>query len=62
MKGTIRHGPRDVRLKDRAVPMTAVTHIAIQEQRDGKAVDWMEKGQRRPIGEVNLSKLQKEIL
>ena len=59
MKGTIRHGPRDVRLKERAVPMTAVTHIAIQEQRD---VDWMEKGQRRPIAEVNLSKLQKEIL
>jgi quercetin dioxygenase-like cupin family protein len=26
-----------------AGPTTAVTHIAIQEQLDGKAVDWMEK-------------------
>ena len=26
-----------------AAPTTAVTHIAIQEQLDGKAVDWMEK-------------------
>jgi quercetin dioxygenase-like cupin family protein len=26
-----------------ATPPTAVTHIAIQEQLDGKAVDWMEK-------------------
>ena len=25
-----------------ASPTTAMTHIAIQEQRDGKAVDWME--------------------
>jgi hypothetical protein len=25
------------------LPTTAVTHIAIQEQLDGKAVDWMEK-------------------
>src|SRR6266702_6652967 len=25
-----------------ASPTTAVTHIAIQEQRDGKAADWME--------------------
>jgi quercetin dioxygenase-like cupin family protein len=25
-----------------ATPTTAVTHIAIQEQLDGKAVDWME--------------------
>jgi quercetin dioxygenase-like cupin family protein len=25
-----------------ASPMTAMTHIAIQEQLDGKAVDWME--------------------
>jgi hypothetical protein len=24
-------------------PTTAMTHIAIQEQLDGKAVDWMEK-------------------
>lgn len=26
-----------------AGPTTAMTHIAIQESRDGKAVDWMEK-------------------
>lgn len=26
-----------------AGPTTAMTHIAIQEQHDGKAVDWMEK-------------------
>jgi len=26
-----------------AAPTTAVTHIAIQEQLDGKAVDWLEK-------------------
>ena len=26
-----------------AAPDTAMTHIAIQEQLDGKAVDWMEK-------------------
>ncbi len=26
-----------------ATPATAMTHIAIQEQLDGKAVDWMEK-------------------
>ncbi len=26
-----------------AAPTTALTHIAIQEQRDGKAADWMEK-------------------
>ena len=26
-----------------ATPTTAVTHIAIQERLDGKAVDWMEK-------------------
>jgi len=26
-----------------AAPLTAMTHIAIQESLDGKAVDWMEK-------------------
>jgi quercetin dioxygenase-like cupin family protein len=26
-----------------AAPATAMTHIAIQEQRDGKAVEWMEQ-------------------
>ena len=28
-----------VRFKERAVPITVLTHIAIQEQLDGKAVD-----------------------
>ena len=26
-----------------ATPTTAITHIAIQEKKDGKVVDWMEK-------------------
>jgi quercetin dioxygenase-like cupin family protein len=26
-----------------ASPTTAMTHIAIQEKKDGKVVDWMEK-------------------
>jgi quercetin dioxygenase-like cupin family protein len=26
-----------------AKPTTAMTHIAIQEKKDGKVVDWMEK-------------------
>jgi quercetin dioxygenase-like cupin family protein len=26
-----------------ATPTTAMTHIAVQEQFDGKAVEWMEK-------------------
>jgi quercetin dioxygenase-like cupin family protein len=26
-----------------ATPTTAITHVAIQEQLDGKAVDWLEK-------------------
>ena len=26
-----------------AAPTTAMTHIAIQEKKDGKVVDWMEK-------------------
>ena len=26
-----------------AAPATAMTHIAVQEQLDGKAVDWMEQ-------------------
>ena len=26
-----------------AAPATALTHIAIQEQLDGRAVDWLEK-------------------
>jgi hypothetical protein len=27
----------------RATPTKAMTHIAIQEKKDGKVVDWMEK-------------------
>ncbi len=34
---------RDVRFEERAVPTTAMLHMAIQELLDGKAVDWMEK-------------------
>jgi hypothetical protein len=30
-----------------ASPTTAVTHVAIQEQLDGKTVDWMEHGKSR---------------
>ena len=32
-----------------ASPTVAMTHIAIQESLDGKAVDWMEKVNRRPV-------------
>jgi hypothetical protein len=35
-----------------AAPATAMPHIAIQEQLDGKVVDWMEKGQRRTISGI----------
>jgi hypothetical protein len=43
MRGAVIYGRRDVRLKERAVPITAMTQVAIQEQLDSKAVDWMEK-------------------
>ena len=43
MQGTMLYGPRDVRFEERAVPTTAMIHIAIQEQLDGKVVDLMEK-------------------
>jgi hypothetical protein len=32
-----------VRFEGHAVPTTAIIRIAIQEQLDGKSVDWMEK-------------------
>jgi quercetin dioxygenase-like cupin family protein len=35
--------PPGVRHWHGAAPTTAMTHIAIQEQLDGKAADWMEK-------------------
>jgi len=35
--------PPGVRHWHGATPTTAMTHIAIQEQLDGKVVDWMEK-------------------
>jgi quercetin dioxygenase-like cupin family protein len=35
--------PPGVRHWHGAAPTTAMTHIAIQEQLDGKAVEWMEK-------------------
>jgi quercetin dioxygenase-like cupin family protein len=36
-----------------AMPTTAMTPIAIQENLDGKVVEWMEKVHRRPISQVN---------
>jgi quercetin dioxygenase-like cupin family protein len=35
-----------------ATATTAMTHIAIQESLNGKAVDWMEKSHGRPIQQV----------
>ncbi len=43
MRGAVLYGQRDVRFEERAVPTMAMTHIAIQEQLDGKVVDWMEQ-------------------
>ena len=43
MRGAVLYGQRGVRFEERAVPTTAMTHIAIQEQLDGKTVDWMEQ-------------------
>ena len=39
VRGTVLYGPRDVRFEERAVPTTAMLHMAIQELLDGKAVD-----------------------
>ena len=61
MRGAVICGQRDVRFKERAMPITAMTHIAIQKQLDSKPVDWNGKGQRRPIPEVILYRLHKEI-
>ena len=36
-----------------ATPTTAMTHIAIQEQLDGKAVEWMEKVTESSTGSKN---------
>ena len=35
-----------------ATPTTAMTHIAIQEKKDEKVVDWMEPGHRRAVSEI----------
>jgi len=43
MRGAVLYGQRDVRFEEHAVPTMAMTHIAIQEQLDGKTVDWMEQ-------------------
>jgi len=43
MRGAVLYGQRDVRFEGRAVPTMAMTHLAIQEQLDGKTVDWMEQ-------------------
>ena len=37
MRGAVICGQRDVRFKERAMPITAMTHIAIQKQLDSKA-------------------------
>ena len=42
-EGAVLYGQWDVRFEERAVPTMAMTHIAIQEQLDGKTVDWMEQ-------------------
>jgi quercetin dioxygenase-like cupin family protein len=41
--GDIVWTPAGVKHWHGAAPTTAMTHIAIQEQHDGKTVDWMEK-------------------
>ena len=38
-----------------ATPTTAVTHIAIQEALNGKAVDWMEKVSDEQYGESRVA-------
>jgi hypothetical protein len=47
---------RDVKYRfviDMASPTTAMTHLAISEQQEGKAVTWMEKVRRRTVRQVN---------
>ena len=43
-KGDVIWIPPGVKHWHGATPTTAMTHIAIQEQLNGKAVEWMEKG------------------
>ena len=43
MRGAVLYGQRGVRFEERAVPTTAMTHIAIAEQLLGKVVNCMEK-------------------
>jgi quercetin dioxygenase-like cupin family protein len=38
-----------------AAAKSAMTHIAIVEQLNGKSADWMEKGQRRPVRSLRAS-------
>jgi 4-carboxymuconolactone decarboxylase len=42
-KGDVVRIPAGVKHWHCATPSTAMTHIAIQEQLNGKAVEWMEK-------------------
>ena len=42
-KGDVVSIPPGVKHWYGATPSTAMTHVAIQEQLDGKAVEWMEK-------------------
>jgi uncharacterized protein (DUF1810 family)/quercetin dioxygenase-like cupin family protein len=39
-----------------AAPTTAMTHIAIQEKLDGRAVDWLGAGQRRAIPRLSAAR------
>jgi len=39
-----------------------MTHIAIQEKKDGKVVDWMEEGQRRAISRGEMKDNTMQIL
>ena len=43
MRGAVLYGQRDVRFEERAVPIMAMTHIAIQEQLASLTGDWMEQ-------------------
>ncbi len=47
MRGAVLYGQRDVRFEERAVPTMAMTHIAIQEQLDGKRPRLLRK--REPL-------------
>ena len=43
MRGAVICGQRDVRFKERAMPITAMTHIAMVETTRRQTADWVEK-------------------